>query len=106
MKQYPTPPPQAVATAAPSAAVGQVVVVQVPPKTALYVQAGAFASLENANRVMRRLKDVDPRISQTVKDGKTLYRVRVGPFQDVALADQTLSHIIALGQEDVAIVIN
>lgn len=106
VESAPLPPPAPVAAAVVPVPDGGVTVVPVPPATAIYVQAGAYASLDNAKRVVARLKAVGARLSQTVKEGRPLYRVRVGPFQDVAQADAALDQVHALGQDDVAIVVD
>jgi rare lipoprotein A len=80
--------------------------VPVPAATAIYVQAGAFASLENANRVIARLNSVGAQLSPITRDGKPLYRVRIGPFQDVAKADAVLARIAGLGHNGAAIVVD
>jgi rare lipoprotein A len=106
VKSAPLPAPQVVATRSDAVPDGQVAIVPVPAVTAIYVQAGAYASLDNANRVVTRLKSVGARVSQTMREGRPLYRVRIGPFQDVGQADAALSRVHALGQDDVAIVVD
>lgn len=97
------PEPAPVTTA--TAVTGQVSNVPVPSTTAIYVQVGAFTVSENARRVEARLRGLGARVSATVRDGKTVYRVRIGPLQDVATADSTLSQVQAMGQNDARIVI-
>jgi cell division protein FtsN len=41
-----------------------------------------------------------------VKDGQPIYRVRIGPFQNVEQADAMLSRVQALGHNDVEIVVD
>ena len=106
VESSPLPAPQPAAVTAGPTPDGKVTVVQVPAMTAIYVQAGAYASLANASRVVARLKSVGAHISQIAKEGRPLYRVRVGPFQDVGQADATLDQVHALGQNDVAIVVD
>ncbi len=77
-----------------------------PPATALYVQAGAFTSPVNAATVAAKLSSTGARVFQGMKDGRPIYRVRVGPFQAVEQADAALAQVLALGQNDVQIVVD
>jgi len=89
-----------------AAADGQVFEMPVPPATALYVQAGAFTSPVNAATVAAKLSSTGARVFQGMKDGRPIYRVRVGPFQAVEQADAALAQVLALGQNDVQIVVD
>lgn len=102
----PTPVEQSVLPPLPQAADGQVVEMEVPPVTALYVQAGAFISATNAAYVASRLSSAGARVYPGTKDGKPIYRVRVGPFQSVSDADAVLQQVEALGQNDAQIVVD
>ena len=101
----PAAQPEAPAPTASAAVTGQVTTVPVPAATAIYVQAGAFGLAENARRVEGKLRSLGARVSSTVRDGKTVYRVRIGPLQDVSAADAALAAAQALGQADARIVI-
>jgi rare lipoprotein A len=83
-----------------------VVEMPVPPATALYVQAGAFTSPVNAGTVAAKLSSTGARVFPGVKDGRPIYRVRIGPFQAVEQADAALAQVLALGQNDVQIVVD
>jgi rare lipoprotein A len=85
---------------------GQVTVVAVPRTTAIYVQAGSYASPTNAGQVAARLSAFGARVSTMLKDGKRLYRVRMGPFQTVEDADATMARVHALGQNEVEIIVD
>ena len=98
----PAAAPAAIVAPAPD---GSVTSVPVPTSTSIYVQAGAFASFENANRVAAHLSSVGAQISQVSIDGRPLYRVRVGPLQDVGQADTVLSQVHGLGHNDVKIIV-
>ena len=89
-----------------AAADGQVVEMPVPPATALYVQAGAFTSPVNARSVAAKLSSAGARVFPGMKDGRPIYRVRIGPFQAVEQADAVLAQVLALGQNDVQIVVD
>jgi rare lipoprotein A len=85
---------------------GQVVQVAVPPATAIYVQAGAYSSPTNAGQVAARLSALGARVSPILKDGKRVYRVRIGPFQAVPDADAAMARVHALGHNDVEIIVD
>jgi rare lipoprotein A len=101
----PVTQPLVAATPANAAVTEQVTTVPVPAATSIYVQAGAFTVAENARRVEGKLRQLGARVSSSVRDGKTVYRVRIGPLQDVSAADATLAAVQALGQFDARIVI-
>lgn len=102
----PQPVEQTILPPLPEAADGQVIEMPVPAVTALYVQAGAFLSLTNANYLASRLSSAGARVSAGTKDGRPIYRVRVGPFQSVDDADAALVRIEGLGQNDAQIVVD
>jgi rare lipoprotein A len=85
---------------------GQVVLVAVPRATAIFVQAGAFTSPTNAGSVAARLSPFGARVSPILKDGRQVYRVRIGPFQAVEDADAVMARVHALGHNDVEIVVD
>lgn len=86
---------------------GEVTQVEVPAVTHLYIQAGAFRSYGNAQRLMERLTGAGRlNISTIDRDGVRLYRVRMGPFNDVAQADAALARISASGGTDAQIVVD
>jgi rare lipoprotein A len=99
----PQPPEQA---PAPEVLDGNVTQVPVPASVAIFVQAGAFTSLENANRVAAKFKLLGAGVSPTTKDGRALYRVRLGPFTDPAQAAVTLARVLSLGDNDARIVVD
>jgi len=96
---------------APSAAMAlaeaQVVEQAAVRPTSIFIQAGAFLQFENANRLSARLSPHGPsRVSRFKINGQEFFRVRVGPMQDVALADRTLEQMIAQGHTDARIVVD
>jgi len=101
----PKPVEQTILPSLPQVADGQVMELPVPAATAIYVQAGAFTSAVNAATVAARLTSVGARVYQGMKDGRALYRVRIGPFQAVADADAAFLQVQALGHNDVQIVV-
>ena len=76
-----------------------------PAVTHLYVQVGAFGNYQNAARLAARL-DGGLKISAIQRNGQTLYRVRLGPFNTTDDADAALSRISSLGSNDAQIVVD
>jgi DedD protein len=64
------------------------------------VQAGSFSSLDNARRLAATLESMDYAsfISQTVVDGRTLHRVRIGPLASREEADRIAAELQRQGQ--------
>jgi rare lipoprotein A len=83
-----------------------VTTVPVPAVTHLYVQLGAFSIRDNAERLKNRLAAQGSLISPIDRNGHTLYRVRVGPFDDVSAADSALAAVNGLGSNDAKIVVD
>ena len=74
-------------------------------KTRIYVQAGAFAAQENANRLRDKLQILGTQILPVTVNGKQFYRVRVGPLPDVPSADAELQKVIQAGAPAAKIVV-
>lgn len=73
----------------------------------LWVQLGAFLERANAERLLRRLPSGDPaRIARADVDGRTFYRVRVGPFETIDAADRALDDVLRAGHNTAAIVVD
>jgi rare lipoprotein A len=71
-----------------------VTTVPVPAATRVYVQVGTFSIRENAERLKDRLSAAgNLTISSIDRKGQILYRVRVGPFDDVSTADSALAQV-------------
>ena len=73
-----------------------------------FIQVGAFSSLDNAERLRTRLGKIEQKpahIYQTVIDNETLYRVRIGPLNDVELADRIVADLPEHGVHEHQIVI-
>ena len=101
----PPAPPLRLPEAAPPAA-ETVSLAPVKPTT-LYIQAGAFSQMDNANRVVAKLKGIsNVVIAPTQVKGKPLYRVRVGPVGDVDQADRLLDRVIKAGYSDARVVVD
>ncbi len=96
-------PAKPVVTVAPGAVIMQVPVVN----TGIYVQAGAFAQFDNANRARAILSPVgDVKVSQVLINGVDLFRVRLGPVANVAQADMLLEQMIGVGYPDARIIVD
>jgi len=81
-------PPEAQSSAVPT-----LVQTTVRP-TALWIQAGAFATPERAAALSAQLRRFGtPQISPVQVGGQRLYRVRLGPARDVTEADALLSRV-------------
>jgi rare lipoprotein A len=106
MAALPKPVAQPVSMVQDAVPDGRVTQFPVPAATALFVQAGAFTDPTNAGSVATKLYSLGARVVRGVKDGHTIYRVRIGPFQDVNAADTVLGRVQALGHADVQIVVD
>lgn len=70
-----------------------------------FIQAGTYSMRKNADRVEKKLRalgDVD--ISGIQHGSKTLYRVRLGPINDMEIAKLALKKVIKLGHADAMLV--
>jgi rare lipoprotein A len=75
--------------------------------SSIYVQAGAFGVQENAERLRAKLAVVGRTdIFVANVDGKTFYRVRVGPVATVDQADELLNRVVGAGANGAKIVVN
>ncbi len=92
-------------TAAATQPTGIVTQVPVPAATRLYVQAGAFSSYQNAARLAAHLGG-GMQISSFSQGGRTIYRVRSGPYDDVGDADSALARVTGAGSNDAKIVVD
>ena len=120
----PTPPPAAVLPVAPGVVVEtakataerqvaalqpvQPVVTTVPVvPTEIFVQAGAFANVNNAVRLSASLASVGRATvaPKQIRD-QLLYRVRFGPFSSVEEADRTLARVIQAGYPDARVIVD
>lgn len=99
----PPPPRGAVEVMPPSEAP-----VTLPAQSNVYVQAGAFAALDNAKRLAAMLERVATvRLSSvTQAGGQQLYRVRLGPLASMDEANAVLSEVVGLGHGNARIVVD
>jgi rare lipoprotein A len=72
----------------------------------IYVQVGAFTLHENAHKLAAQLSLIGPtNVSSTFVNKQEFFRVRLGPFNQVAAADQALQQAINNGQTNARIVV-
>ena len=79
------------------------------PPPPLYLQAGAFADAQNAQRLLARLQaaGLNSAFIASPLDGHSrLYRVRLGPIASVAEFDQFSARLAALGIPDARLAVD
>ena len=72
-----------------------------------FIQVGAFSSRANADVLRNRIGesgDFIAAISEIHAGGRTLYRVRIGPIDDVEIADSIVARLGAMGINEHSIV--
>ncbi len=73
-----------------------------------FIQFGVFEDSDNAHSLYRRLQALGEKslavISGLGRDGKPLYRVRVGPMMDIRKADEIVDRLLRLGMRSYQIV--
>ncbi len=71
---------------------------QAAPALPVFVQVGAFLERENARRAKRRLSGIgEVRIEKVRVRGRTLYRVRLGPYHSLDRALKALRRVFRRG---------
>jgi rare lipoprotein A len=101
------PPPPAIAppTARTVAALPSVGATVPARPRQIYVQAGAFAQAENAQKVRQRLDPLGPvTVAAAKANGADFYRVRLGPFASRSDADKALQRVVGAGFGEARIV--
>ncbi|MGC8468771.1 MAG: septal ring lytic transglycosylase RlpA family protein [Acetobacteraceae bacterium] len=109
----PASPPVAAATTPPGTPAAAIpaaerpgTVRQVPPAPGrLYVQAGAFGGVADADRLAARYIGLAPRVVAIERHGRTLYAIRIGPFDRPADAEAVLHRALAAGLDQARIVV-
>ena len=72
----------------------------------MFVQVGAFAERANAVTLARRLNALSPSVISAANiNGRTLFRVRMGPIADLEQADRLLAETIAAGHNDARLIV-
>lgn len=73
----------------------------------MYVQAASFTDRGHAIQLSQRLSQIGPsKITEGIVNGKTYYRVRVGPLDSVGSADHVLNKVVNTGFNDALIVVD
>jgi rare lipoprotein A len=79
-----------------------------PGGVKLFLQAGAYALRDNAQRVFSRLQSLGTglvRMTEAVVAGRSVFRVRLGPLSDVEQADRLTRQILDMGMDRPGIVL-
>ena len=72
----------------------------------LFVQVGAYAQYNNANRAWAFLTSLGPvKLTSVMVEGRDLFRVRIGPLSTVAEADGFLEAVVGAGYSDARIIV-
>ena len=73
----------------------------------IYVQAGAFSQLDNANRVRDRVAGFGVASISQIRVGTTqFYRVRLGPIDSVDKADAVLARVVGAGNTNARVIVD
>lgn len=73
----------------------------------IYIQVGAFTLHENAHKLAAQLSGIGPAgVTSTFVNRQEFFRVRLGPYNQVAAADQALQQAINSGQSNARIVVD
>lgn len=102
----PPPPPPATRPVAPAPTITTLATpAPSAPAQGYFVQAGAFSSIDGAERVRATLAHFgDSAISQTSFGPTSLYRVRLGPFASADVAQSTMGRVHQAGYRDARVV--
>jgi rare lipoprotein A len=75
--------------------------------TNMYIQAGAFADFDNANRLRARLSSLgSAKVTQVQIGEQMLFRVRIGPLRELPSADALLERVIRAGFDDAKLIVD
>ncbi len=78
----------------------------------IYLQVGAFGDRINAENLRIRIRDIETlpiakiNITQGAKENASIFRVRIGPIDNVPEADQVIKRLAQLGIEDPHVIID
>ncbi len=72
----------------------------------LAIQVGAFTDHRNAKSLTEKLSEFKAYIERTFVDNQYLYRVRVGPFNDLSLAENIKEKLFKLGYTASHLIVN
>jgi len=103
----PRPQPTAISAEPPPAVPPEAVSLVPVRSTQIFIQAGAYSSGGNAQRMKTRLDGIGPvTVALARINGVDVYRVRIGPIQTIGEADRLLSRALGVGASDAKIVID
>lgn len=103
----PAKPPQAKVVGPPVAPKPAVAIPASGPATGLFIQAGAFGQIANAHRLEQQLKELgigSVLVLPVTSGDKQIFRVRMGPLVDQAMAEALLTRVKSYGYDDAQIV--
>ena len=72
----------------------------------LAIQVGAFTDHRNAKSLTQRLSDFQAYIERTFVNNKYLYRVRIGPIENLNLAENIKAKLFKLGYTASHLIVN
>lgn len=73
----------------------------------IYVQAGAFSDQANAQRLASQMASIgNAKVYPTTVNGKSFFRVRLGPYGAVPDADNALNQVLMAGTNNAIIVVD
>lgn len=76
-------------------------------RTAMFIQAGAFTNVANADRLRAKLAALGrSQVVPATVGNQRFYRVRVGPMADLADADAVLARVVAAGHPEARIIVD
>jgi rare lipoprotein A len=84
------------------------IVTEMPVKsTGIYIQAGAFANSDNANALSAKLSAAfqSAKVEPADVNGKHLFRVRIGPVENVQAGDALLTRVVGAGYKNAIIIV-
>jgi cell division protein FtsN len=95
----PAAPPPTAASSAPRPSAAAASAAAGTEALMYFAQAGAYTRTEDADaqRAKLALQGFDAKISEREQSGRTVYRVRIGPFRARADAEQAVEQLKALG---------
>ncbi|MGE4064309.1 MAG: septal ring lytic transglycosylase RlpA family protein [Rhodospirillaceae bacterium] len=103
----PAKPPQAKAPAPGAPPKPAVAIPANGPATSLFIQAGAFSQISNAQRLEQQLKELgigSVLVLPVASGEKQVFRVRMGPLVDQSQAETLLTRVKSYGYDDAQIV--
>ncbi len=109
------PPPQTqptIAKSAPPSQASKLKRIAPGQPVGIYLQVGAFGDRLNAENLRARIRDIETlpaakvNVTKGVKAEMSIFRVRIGPIDNVHEADQLIKRLAKLGIENPHVIIN